>query len=181
MSLRDQLLKSGAATQSQHQRARTEKKKYAKQKKLNPHAKIDDEKSLLNETILQKKERDKALNQQKNAERKEKAIIAEVRQWVKDHAITRTDTTVPYRFAHDHKIKTLYLSQQQIKDIVRGMITIASIDIDQYVLLPSSIALKIAAKMPAAVIVNHCNTEKKIDIPDEDPYAGYDIPDDLIW
>ena len=51
---------------------------------------------------------------------------------------------------------------------------------DSYAILPKALADRINDKMEGFIIVN--NSEKNEQITDEeDPYAAYVIPDDLMW
>ncbi len=178
MSLRDQLLKSGIATQSQHQRVRTEKKQQAKKKSK---VKADSKQDLTQASREKQKERDKILNQQRDLERQQKAVGAEVKQWISQHAVARREKTEAYRFIHLDKVKTLWVSKAQLNDLIRGTLSIVSVESDRYELVLHAIALKIFEKIPEAVIVNHRDTVDSVNSDPDQDYAGYDIPDDLMW
>ncbi|MBP9788060.1 MAG: DUF2058 family protein, partial [Acinetobacter sp.] len=74
----------------------------------------------------------------------------------------------------------VYLSQQVYNALVTGSLVIAK-DQDKYAYLPKALAEKIDQKMQGFILVNN-NTEKNDQSTnEEDPYAAYVIPDDLMW
>ena len=76
-------------------------------------------------------------------------------------------------------MKKIYLNQQIYNALVSGSLVIAKED-DSYAVLPKILADRIDAKMTGFIIVN--NSQKNEQITDEeDPYAAYVIPDDLMW
>ena len=85
---------------------------------------------------------------------------------------------VPYQFTDGKKIKKIYATAQLQTELVRGRLAIARLD-DGYELLPASAARKIMQRDEAAVIL--LNESEPAAPGEEDPYAGYEIPDDLMW
>jgi hypothetical protein len=65
--------------------------------------------------------------------------------------------------------------QQQL---IRGQLTIVK-SAGEYELVPRIIADKIALRDPGCVLV--ANAIAATDTKDDDPYADYVIPDDLMW
>jgi len=61
---------------------------------------------------------------------------------------------------------------------VRGLIAIARLD-DGYELIPAAVADKISQRDGSAILVH--NTRSASDLAADDPYAAYQIPDDLMW
>ena len=99
---------------------------------------------------------------------------------IKQHKILQTEGDVTYQFIDEGKIKKVYLSQQVYNALVTGSLVIAK-DQDKYAYLPKALAEKIDQKMQGFILVNN-NTEKNDQATDEeDPYAAYVIPDDLMW
>ncbi len=73
----------------------------------------------------------------------------------------------------------LNLNQQIYNALVSGSLVVAK-ESDSYAILPKALADRINDKMEGFIIVN--NSEKNEQITDEeDPYAAYVIPDDLMW
>lgn len=124
--------------------------------------------------------KDQALNLEKQKVLEEKALKASIIQMIKQHKILQTEGDVTYQFIDEGKIKKVYLSQQIYNALVMGSLVIAK-DQDKYAYLPKALAEKIDQKMQGFILVNN-NTEKNDQATDEeDPYAAYVIPDDLMW
>ncbi|NUF85965.1 DUF2058 domain-containing protein, partial [Acinetobacter seifertii] len=123
--------------------------------------------------------KDQALNLEKQQQLEEKALKASIIQMIKQHKITDFAGDVAYQFIDENKIKKVYLSQQVYNALVTGSLVIAK-DQDQYAYLPKALAEKIDQKMQGFILIN--NAEKNEQTTDEeDPYAAYVIPDDLMW
>lgn len=124
--------------------------------------------------------KDQALNLEKQRILEEKALKASIIQMIKQHKIQQTEGDVAYQFIDEGKIKKVYLSQQIYNALVSGSLVIAK-DQESYAYLPKVLAEKIDHKMTGFILVNN-NTEKNDQTTDEeDPYAAYVIPDDLMW
>ena len=123
--------------------------------------------------------KDQALNLEKQKQLEEKALKASIIQMIKQHKITDFAGDVAYQFIDENKIKKVYLSQQVYNALVAGSLVIAK-DQDQYAYLPKALGEKIDQKMQGFILIN--NAEKNEQATDEeDPYAAYVIPDDLMW
>lgn len=122
--------------------------------------------------------KDHAIEQEKKAILQEKELKAAIMQMINQHKIRDTDGEISYQFIDD-KIKKIYLNQQIYNALVSGSLVIAR-ENESYAILPKALADRINAKMEGFIIVN--NSEKNEQTTDEeDPYAAYVIPDDLMW
>lgn len=122
--------------------------------------------------------KDQAIEQEKKAVLQEKELKAAIMQMIHQHKIRDTDGEVAYQFL-DGKIKKVYINQQIYNALVAGSLVIAK-ENDSYAFLPKALAERINSKMEGFIIVN--NAEKNEATTDEeDPYAAYVIPDDLMW
>ena len=73
----------------------------------------------------------------------------------------------------------MYINQQIYNALVSGSLVVAK-DHESYAFLPKALADRIDEKQQGFIIVN--NSEKNNETTDEeDPYAAYVIPDDLMW
>lgn len=125
-----------------------------------------------------KLEKDLALAAEKKAILQEKELKAAIQQMIQQHKIRDLQGDVSYQFI-DGTIKKLYINQQIYNALVSGSLVIAK-DQTSYAVLPKALADRINSKMQGFILVN--NSEKNNEITDEeDPYAAYVIPDDLIW
>lgn len=79
---------------------------------------------------------------------------------------------------HDKKIKKLYVDDIMADQLSRGRLAIVFVN-DQYEIVAEGVARKIIERDEQAVVALH--DRKEDDLGDDDPYAGYEIPDDLMW
>lgn len=126
----------------------------------------------------QKMARDQALEQEKKAALQEKELKAAIMQMINQHKIRDTHGDSVYQFI-DGTIKKVYINQQIYNALVAGSLVIAK-ENDGYAFLPKALAERINQKMEGFILVN--NSQSNADTTDEeDPYAAYVIPDDLMW
>jgi len=187
-SLQDQLLKIGVIDKQKKKKVQHEQRKdgnKARQavksgKKVDPQTLVDQQQ--LAQERHDKKSRDLELNKQRDAERAEKAIVAEVQQIVQQHSIViPKEADVAYNFMHQNKVKKIYVTNEQQRHLTLGQLAIASIG-ERNLLIPDKIAEKIEARLASSVIRIHPEINaSKIISNDDDPYADYEIPDDLMW
>ncbi len=123
--------------------------------------------------------RDQALDLEKKRLLQGKELKAAIVQMINQHKIRDTNGEVSYQFIDDNKVKKIYLNQQIYNALVAGSLIIAK-EAESYAILPKALAERINDKMEGFIIVN--NSEKNEQTTDEeDPYAAYVIPDDLMW
>lgn len=126
----------------------------------------------------EKLSKDQALDLEKKKILDEKALKASIIQMISQHKIRDTDGESVYQFI-DGSIKKIYINQQVYNALVSGSLVVAN-DVEGYAILPKALADRINDKMTGFIIVN--NSEKNEQTTDEeDPYAAYVIPDDLMW
>ncbi|GGO85857.1 hypothetical protein GCM10011348_35380 [Marinobacterium nitratireducens] len=178
-SLHDQLLNMGLANKTQAKKAKESKRKQAKKKKSGQN--VEDNSAAIQAQVEQQRQekqaRDRALNQQREEERLRRAALAEARQLLAQHAQPAPqEGPLDYNFVHNRIIKTLHLDRTQHTQLSRGTLAIALLE-KGYGLIADDIAARIEEKDPSLVI--RIRPEPEAD-PD-DPYADYQIPDDLMW
>jgi uncharacterized protein YaiL (DUF2058 family) len=84
---------------------------------------------------------------------------------------------IAYNFTYNNKIERLYVSAAVQAHLVAGRLVIICQG-DARELVPRIIADKIAERDASLVVrVNKASTE----IDADDPYAAFQIPDDLMW
>lgn len=179
-SLQDELLKAGLIDQNKIDQARKSKNKQAaqrqkpKKKPRPPHA----ERPPLTPEQLEKQARDRELEQQRAEVRRQREVAAEVRQLVSRHKHPRVEREddKPFHFENKGKIKRLYVSAETHQLIADRKLTIVN-DNGVFELVPPEIAERIRKRNPSLVI----------DLPEDkgpdadDPYAQFQVPDDLMW
>ncbi len=123
-------------------------------------------------------EKDQQLNQEKQRQLEEKTLKANIIQMIKQHQITDTKGDVTYQFVDDAKIKKIYITQKLYDQIVAGHVVIARLE-DGYALLPYPLADRINEKQEGFIVES--NDKSESELAEDDPYAAYMIPDDLMW
>jgi uncharacterized protein YaiL (DUF2058 family) len=177
MSLQDQLLKAGLIDDKRANKIKKNKHKQTRQKQKNKIETTDEVKLAAQRAQAEKVERDRLLNQQRKAEAERKAITAQVRQLVEMNRQSREDGDIDYSFTDGTLVKRILITEAQLKQLTNGRLCIIKLD-EQYELIPSIVAEKIQVRDTGTQILSNQSTET----PDEDdPYADYQVPDDLMW
>jgi len=174
----DQLLKAGIVTRQQVKKANQQKTRARKEQHAKSIKPVDESRLKIQQAAEEKQKRDRELNQKKQEQAKQKAISIEINQLVSSNLISRDqDCEIAYHFEHDKKIKRIYVSGDMKKQIIDGRLGIARME-GKYELVPRVIAEKIQQRNAKRVILF---TEDQARVDDDDPYADYPVPSDLIW
>ena len=187
-SLKDQLLNAGLIDKSKADRAEQEQRKQAHQKTANAQKKAKktgeihvDEAKLLAEKVLQEKaERSRELNRIQREQAAHKAIQAQIKQLITLNRIDRQRGDIAYQFADGSKIKKIYLTSTLQDQLAYGIIVLAKLG-DGYELVPKQVAEKIAQRDAACILVQNTGSNQPATVEEDDPYADFKIPDDLMW
>lgn len=177
-SLQEQLLKAGLADEKKLKALQKEKKKQRRQQPKGT-VQVNEARERAQQAREEKAERDRQLNQQRHAEAQRKAIGAQIRQLVETNRLDRSRCEVDYQFVHDRKIKKILVDDLMTDQLARGRLAIVCLN-EQYDVIPEQVARKIMERDAEAVVVLHERSEQP-DQDEDDPYAGYEIPDDLMW
>lgn len=177
LSLQDQLLKAGLTNETKAKQARAEKRKQTKKQQKNKIETANEAKQSLQEAMAKRVEKDKQLNQQRNEEAEKKQIINQIFQLIDLNKLPKDDEGTAYNFTDQNKVKTVYIIDEVRKHIISGKLAIVKSKVS-YEVLPVAVAEKIKQRDPQVVIVlfNENN-----ELPAENEYQGYEIPDDLMW
>lgn len=174
-SLREQLLQAGLVDKTKVNSVNKQKRKQAKQRRQAKEAVKPT--SLLPEQAA-KRARDRELDLRRIEARRQRELAAQVKQLVAQSRYPRkpSEDDIPFHFDNKGKVKKLYVSAEVHKMISSGRLVIVNCN-GSFELVPPETAEKIRQRNPSLVI----------DLPEEerpsedDPYAAYHVPDDLIW
>lgn len=182
-SLQDQLLGAGLASKKQANKAKADQRKKTKQSKTVKKGQVyqDQDEIKRQATIAKQKEekleKDKALNKEREEQRLQKEIDAAARQIIQQNVISMpANGEVEYNFVDNGKIKKLYVNNELQNQLANGNLAIALLD-NRHVIIPAGAAEKIFERRPELII----SRQEKEDIDPDDPYADFQIPDDLMW
>jgi hypothetical protein len=193
MSLRDQLLAAGLgnknqakqAREDQHRNRHTQQHQQRKGQKPGaggpggrPFAPVQnvDPAKLARDQALEQKKRDKAA-------RKERA--AQVRQLVEPNALPRLETDDCYNFVHDGRIARVGVDAARRAALVAGALVIVRSH-GQYLVVSAEIGARVREREPRAVVHDAAVAAPPSAAADaapaeDDPYAQFKVPDDLVW
>ena len=178
-SLQDQLLNMGLTDKKT---AKKNKKDKAKQDKMQRKNQIQ----VTNEiVVLAKKSRDKKvqkdreLNAQCKYEAKKQAIIAQIKQLIQSNRVDCEGCEVIYNFIDSTVIKKINVNDEIQRLLGIGRLAIVKFE-NRYDVVPFIVAEKIAARDDSYVVVLNkvIATDEALE---DDPYANFQIPDDLMW
>jgi len=178
-SLADQLMKAGLVDKNAAKKADRDKRKQSKHQHKGP-SEADMEKQVrLQRERDEKVERDRELNRQRLEVEQAKETKAQAAQMLTQNALpVEGDIRFSFTDARINKIKQLYVNQDIQEQLARGRVAICAIG-DRYSVVATAVADKIAQRFADAVIFL---AEPDASRPDEDdPYADFVVPDDLMW
>jgi uncharacterized protein YaiL (DUF2058 family) len=181
-SLQDQLLKAGLIDKNKAHKAKKDRQKQANLVRKSG-AEADNESRLLAQQERTKKlARDRELNLQKQQASNQKAIAAQVRQLIEMNSLDRDRGEISYSFIYQNKVKNIGVSAEQKNQLTLGRLAIVTLLANKdrrFEIVPTPVADKIAQRDADSVV--HLNQKVEIDENENDPYADFQIPDDLTW
>ncbi len=176
-SLQDQLMKAGLADEKKVKAIRKEKHKQRKQQPKG-QVQVNETEVRAQQARAEQAERDRQLNLERKREAERKAVAAQIRQLVASNRLDRKRGDTAYQFVHDKKIKKIYVDEAMLDQLSRGRLAVVLVA-DQYEVVPEGVARKIMERDASAVVALHERQQQ--DTGEDDPYADYQIPDDLMW
>ena len=176
-SLQEQFLKSGLVDKNKAKQANHEKTRQKKDERRSGTQTVDEVRLAALETQRKKAEQAREANAQRDAAATQKAILAQIAQMVQMNRQNKGNGEIAYNFTHNNKIERIYVSAAVQAHLMASRLVIVCQG-GATELVPRIIADKIAERDPALVVrVNKASAEVDAD----DPYAAFQIPDDLMW
>ena len=193
-SLQDQLLSAGLVKKQDANNIKTAKKKQAKKSKATNTELKNEAAELAEKARIEEQQKSQALNAKRKQEAEEKAVQAQIRQMIEKNSIAKRDlkasedSEVVFNFTDDSKIKTMLLTPANHALVSKGVIAIAKLPSKnnknevEYYLIPAEAARKITERDSASIVlINDYTANDDKDSDEDDPYAGFEVPDDLMW
>lgn len=180
-SLQDQLLKAGLTTKQKARQANTDKRKKQKQKKSGAKVETSLQEQVqqdLAKTKAEKQAKDAELNAQRKAELEIKERAHRVLQILQHHKVTNFEGELEYNYTFDGKIKKLLVSGQTQQALIKGRLALCGLDDVTYIVTRET-ADKLATLDENVVLMKNDKVVDEVD--EDDPYAEFQIPDDLMW
>ncbi|MDJ0777699.1 MAG: DUF2058 domain-containing protein [Gammaproteobacteria bacterium] len=182
-SLQEQLLKAGLvdekklakAEQDKNRRANAARKKHGKKGAQPDPAR--------QQAQNKKAQRDRELNQKRQQEARRKERAAQAKQMIDDNRQDRSKGEIPFGFTYGKKVKKIYVTEAQRDQLVAGQLGIVTLVINhegrRFELVPKAVAEKIRERDEEFFV--DLGEPAKSEPDANDPYADYQVPDDLIW
>ncbi len=178
ISLQDQLLKAGLVDTRKVSKANKEKHKQEQMQRKHKIETVDETKVNAQQALQEKAERARQLNFERDEQLRHKAIIAQIKQLIEVSRVSRDRAEIAYNFTDGTKIKKILVTDSMLNQLSNGRLAIVKFD-EQYSVVPKSVAEKIKLRDDSYVVVSNVLLPTADD--EDDPYAEYKIPDDLMW
>lgn len=176
-SFGDQFLKAGLVNKTQLSKAQKSKTKQQNLKQKQKIEVVDEAAVAARQAAAEKAARDRELNRQQQQEAERKAVQAQIRQLIELNRLPRDGGEVGYNFQDGTLVKKIFVTQDVHAKLGRGLLAIVRYDAG-YEVIPYRVAEKIKLRDDTC-IVSHAETQ--LQTGEDDPYADYKVPDDLMW
>jgi hypothetical protein len=176
LTLQEQMLKAGlvsskklAKVQKTTKKSRVQAREAREAVELNKQAQL---------------ERDKQLSEQQKQAALSKEYKAQIKQLIEMNRITVSKGNIGYNFTDNNLIKKIDVDKVTQSQLIHGRLAIARLvthntNESEYAIIPSVVANKIAQRDASYIVVSAELSEQAQD--EEDPYADFVVPDDLMW
>lgn len=176
LTLQEQLLKAGLVTSKKMDKVQRTAKKSRVQSREARAAVEENKKAQI--------ERDKQLNEQQKQAALSKEHKAQVKQLIEMNRIDISKGDIGFNFTDNNLIKKVFVDKTTQAQLISGRLAIARLVTDsngesQYAIIPASVADKIAQRDASSIVLNSALSQEEQD--EEDPYADFKVPDDLMW
>jgi len=178
-SLQEQLMKSGLINKQKAKQAQTEKRRKAKQKKKKGSVEVSEAQRAIDAQKEQQKQQDLEKNRLIQAELAERAAHGKLIQMIAQHCEKNYQGEIDYHFTFDNKVKRIAINDTTQKSLINGQLAICVLNEEFYLI--NKEATEKLAEIDASVLVALHEKVDASDIDEDDPYAEFAIPDDLIW
>ncbi|MFT5084466.1 MAG: hypothetical protein ACI9Y1_002521 [Lentisphaeria bacterium] len=177
-SLQDQLLQAGLVDNKKAKQVKKEKRKSDNANRRSKDPVVDQAKANAQKAILEKAEKDKKLNAERDAAAQKKAIAAQIKQLITLNRQSKGKGDIAYKFTDGVKIKSIYVADKIQQQLTLGQLAIVKLD-GNYEVVPAKVAEKIAQRDESFIVNQVQKTAATLE--EDDPYAEFQIPDDLMW
>lgn len=178
-SLQDQLKAAGLVSSKDLKKA--QKQMHRKEVRVKQGVETDEVKLAAERALKDKQQADRAANEARNVANREKELNAQIKQLIERNS-QRQKGDVAYNFSEQNKIKKIYVSEENKRQINKGFLAIVKQG-DDYDLVPKQVAERISNRIPDRKdeVVLYIYDSSKDQVDEDDPYKDFQIPDDLEW
>jgi len=181
-SLQEQLLKAGLTTKQKARQANSAQRKQNKQKRSGVEHEVSLQEQIkqdLAKKQVEKTAKDTALNADKKQQLAAKEQHLRIAQILEHHQLKNINGEAEYNYTYNSKIKKLLVDGITHQALSNGRLALCGWDNTTYI-VTSETAAKLAELDISVILVQNEKVESDI-VNEDDPYADYQIPDDLMW
>ncbi|WP_368926698.1 DUF2058 domain-containing protein [Serratia marcescens] len=176
LTLQEQMLKAGLVTSKKMAKVQRTAKKSRVQAREAREAVEENKKAQL--------ERDKQLNEQQKQAALSKEYKAQVKQLIEMNRIVLAKGDIGFNFTDGNLIKKILVDKATQTQLINGRLAIARLLLEnreecEYAIIPASVADKIAQRDAGSIVLHSALSQEEQD--EDDPYADFKVPDDLMW
>lgn len=176
LTLQEQMLKAGLVSSKKLEKVQRTAKKSRVQAREAREAVEENKKAQM--------ERDKQLSEQQKQAALAKEYKAQVKQLIEMNRIVISKGDIGYNFTDGNVIKKIYVDKTTQTQLINGRLAIARLVAEngrdsEYAIIPASVADKIAQRDASSIVLNSQLSKEALD--EDDPYADFKVPDDLMW
>ena len=177
-SLQDQLLKAGLVDERKLKHAQNQNRKQKKRQRHGEATAPDPAQEQRRRERAAKAERDRELNRQRQEAADRRQVRAQILQLIDTHKLPREGAELAFNFTEQDKIKRIYVTAEQQQALSRGKLVVVALK-QGHELVPAEIGERVLERNPEWK-VSRCENTASADSED-DYYARFEVPDDLIW
>ncbi|MGK3122552.1 DUF2058 domain-containing protein [Candidatus Pantoea formicae] len=176
LTLQEQMLKAGLVSSKKMDKVQRTAKKSRVQAREAREAVEENKKAQI--------ERDKLLSEQQKQAVLSKEYKAQVKQLIEMNRLTIAKGSIDFNFTDNNLIKKIAVDKQTQTQLINGRLAIARLALDstgksEYAIIPAVVADKIAQRDADSIVLNSAVSQEVQD--EDDPYADFKVPDDLMW
>jgi uncharacterized protein YaiL (DUF2058 family) len=176
LTLQEQMLKAGLVSSKKVAKVQRTAKKSRVQAREAREAVEENKKAQI--------ERDKQLSEQQKQAALSKEYKAQVKQLIEMNRIVISKGNIAYNFTDNNLIKKIDVDKTTQAQLISGRLAIARLVTDskpegEYAIIPAIVANKIAQRDASSIVLSCEQSQETKD--EEDPYADFVVPDDLMW
>jgi len=164
-SLQEQMLKSGLIDEDRLNSAKKQTKKPAKKKRKASAKRPPRVTTTTKPAVVEDP-------------KKQKELRVEVKKLLRSYKLNDKSGEIAYNYTVNNQIKRFYVNEKQQKELIDGKLSIANWNEISY-LIPTSSVEELRTLYPKIDI--YINEADKNTLDKDDPYAAYEIPDDIKW
>jgi uncharacterized protein YaiL (DUF2058 family) len=182
-AFQSQFLKLGLVDKKQVAETKSKKRKQQKSTKVAKGKPTTAEENLRiqREADEKKKERVRKLNLERDEKLRKRASAATVKQMIQQNRLKKDDKGLAFRFNMEGKIYRVFVDKETSDKLGRGVLGIVRMpgSGEVFEVLPRAILEKIRS-LDSSIFIHLARAQEETADAD-DPYADFQVPDDLMW